>query len=106
MLLALPLLLAALPAPEMSAADTSDARCLVTFAVVLGREKTDLNVINFAKLGVYYFQGKLRGRSPDLDLKAATNEVLTYLTGHLDDEKVRCSRELQAAGQALIDASK
>jgi hypothetical protein len=93
---------AARAAPEASANDetSADVRCVVVaFGLV---QSPDPQVKALATGASLYFVGRIRGRSPDLDLEAAIiNQVGTMAPEDLRDELQRCSGVLQAEGGKL-----
>ena len=101
MMMLLALQLAAIP--TVDAARTPEQRdkiCLAAFSYLAGQPKT----LEAGKLGATFFTGKLLGRNPGADLVAALRQAMPVLSAQLQPELLRCSRELEAAGNAMVMA--
>ena len=98
------LLILAQAAPAAAAVpltpERADARCLAAFASLASG--TDAGVQRASQLGALYFYGKLVGRNPGLDLKAAMLDASRMVALNTRSELQRCGEEMERSGQALI----
>ena len=98
-MLALLLLAQAAPAAPAPSPAQADARCIVAFGSMAGSDTEEVQ--RAAQLGALYFYGKLLGREPAVDLKAAMTAAATAVTANVRPELLRCGTELQRSGEAL-----
>lgn len=98
--LALPLMLAAAPAP----ADTidADARCVTTFAYLVGTTK-DEGAKTAGVSALIYFVGKLKGADANLSVEAAIRGVAPKMAS-MQSDLSRCLDEFRAMGTELSAA--
>lgn len=98
------------PAPAQSAPATplpvgtpeeQDQRCLAAFAYLAGQGG---DAAEAGKIGSMFFYGKLLGRHPAIDLARGMRAAAGQIAPLLRPELLRCSGELQAAGQAMTTA--
>lgn len=78
-----------------------DERCLAAFAYLAGQGG---DAAEAGKIGSMFFYGKLLGRDPAVDLARGMRTAAGQITATLRPELLRCSGELQAAGQAMTIA--
>jgi len=93
---------AARAAPDVGANDdtSADVRCVVVaFGLV---QSPDPQIKALATGASLYFVGRIRGRSPGLDLEAAiVKQVGAMAPEDMRDELQRCSSELKVEGGKL-----
>ena len=100
------MILALLAAASLSAPDAADARCiaLMNFMVAKGNPQQQ----TAARAGTIYFVGKLRGRTPGVNvaavLKTAADEA-TRTKMNAQVEVKRCGEEVSAAANSLRPAA-
>ena len=93
------LFLAQAAAPAATAPAQADARCLAVLGAIADSDQPELQ--RAAQLGALYFFGKLLGRDPAIDLKAAISEAARSVIANPRPEILRCGAELKASGEAL-----
>ena len=105
----LSLLAAAAVAASQPSADP-DIRCMAAYLVVAGQMGDDSESSAEDQSGVssiiMYFFGKIRGRSPTIDVKQAVMTLIQspgYLEKGLEPDVKRCSAEAEARGKELMD---
>jgi len=82
--------------------NAADIRCVVVAFGMM--QSTDPQVKALATGAGLYFVGRIRGRSPDLDLESAiANEAGRMAPEDYRDDLQRCGHELQAEGGRLKD---
>ena len=93
----------ATPVPAAPAAPISpergDARCLAAFGLLANEPKPELQ--RASQMGALFFYGKLLGRNPRIDLRAAMMEAATVAGPQVKAELQRCGGELQRSGEAM-----
>ena len=91
---------AATPVPAVSDESNADLRCLAALAQISERadKGDDANSLTAVML---YFLGKIDGRTPDIDLVAAIEDVLADPAYDATTEALRCTSELGERGAAL-----
>lgn len=89
----------AAPAHAQSAADDADLKCLLVVGAIADSASATDQMKQYAPVAFGYYYGKLKGRSPSLDIQG---RLLTVAGGFkpadLQTEAVRCGGELQALG--------
>jgi hypothetical protein len=98
---ALPFALAA-GTSNYAALDLADARCVAAYAIQAS--STDANTQQSGMFGTIYFVGKLKGRSPNLDIEAILRVVGMEVKRAQQDYLARCGVEMQVMGATLIKA--
>ncbi|MDB5696625.1 MAG: hypothetical protein JWN21_2168 [Sphingomonas bacterium] len=93
----------ATPVPAPMAAPVSpergDARCLAAFGLLANDPKPDVQ--RASQMGALFFYGKLLGRNPRIDLRAAMTEAAAIAGPQVKAELQRCGGELQRSGEAM-----
>ncbi|HEY2753462.1 hypothetical protein [Phenylobacterium sp.] len=80
---------------------TGDVRCLLTMGMVASNKAN----AQAGTLGVYFFEGRLTARAPNLDLTAALKTEAARMTpADLQSELRRCGSLIQQAMQSLQTA--
>src|SRR5579862_2834051 len=92
---------AAAAAASLTTGVTGDVRCLLTMGA-LASNKANAQA---ATLGVYFFEGRITARAPNLDLTAALKTEAARMTQtDLQSEARRCGSLIQQAMQSLQTA--
>lgn len=89
---------APLPTAAVATPEQQDERCLAAFAYLAGREG---EAGQAGRTGAMFFYGKLVGRDASVDLAGALRTAAGAIADRIQPELIRCSGELQAAGQAM-----
>jgi hypothetical protein len=89
------------PALPPGTPEEQDERCLAAFAYLAGQGG---DAAEAGKTGAMFFYGKLAGRHPGIDLAGAMRTAAARIAATIRPELLRCSGELQAAGQAMTAA--
>jgi hypothetical protein len=94
--------------PPAAALVDPDVRCMAAFLFAVGQMTDDPKASaedkNAATTMVMYFFGKVRGRMPDLDVKAQIKpmvEAPSYLPLELPRDIQRCGAEYELRGKEL-----
>ena len=90
------------PVPAASPAVTperADARCLAAFGLLVKDPKPEVQ--RASQMGALFFYGKLLGRNPRIDLRAAMLDAATLTGAQAQAELQRCGTELQRSGEAM-----
>lgn len=104
----LPVLLLSLAAPNASAAEEADIRCMAIFSAAASGAKSNPQAQIGLIGGVMFFYGKVVGRSPGVDVEAT---MLRILKADPKGEKLvadqqRCGDELTKHGTYLTEMGK
>lgn len=89
----------ATPTPAPLTPQAADARCVAAFGIMGSDAKEEVQ--RASQLGALYFYGKLVGRDPGIDLKAAMLAAATAVAPNPKPEVLRCGAELQKSGEAM-----
>ena len=105
MLIALPLLLAAAPAPvpAFAADDMDDIRCIAVLTMLVGQK---VMTTEKAAGSLIYYVGKLKGRHADVDLNAVGIAALAIPQDEVERNRPRCGAELIALGSEMQKVGK
>jgi hypothetical protein len=80
---------------------TGDVRCLLTMGALASNKANQ----QAATLGVYFFEGRITARAPNLDLTTALKTEAARMTqADLQSEAKRCGSLIQQAMQSLQTA--
>ena len=92
--------LAAVPArAQPSAADNADLKCILAVGAMAASPSANEQIKAFAPMAFTYYYGKLKGRSPGLDVQARLVDLLPSMQGPAaQQELLRCGGELQTVG--------
>lgn len=104
---------AAVAAPQLSAADDQDLRCMMAMAYSLSLvEEKGVEASEEERSGlialVLYYVGKIDGRTPDFDYAGQVKRMVQdpdYEGSGLRSDLLRCADEAQGRGQMLQELS-
>ena len=85
--------------PTPVSPERADARCLAAFGMLASDPKPDVQ--RASQMGALFFYGKVLGRNPRVDLKAAMLEAAAMPAAQMQGELQRCGGELQRSGEAM-----
>ncbi|MEO5938273.1 MAG: hypothetical protein ABIQ43_04610 [Sphingomonas sp.] len=85
-----------------TAPDLADARCMAAYAILA--DSKDAKVQQGGIFGTIYFVGKLRGRTPGIDVEAILRVVGNEVKRAHQDFLARCGVEMQTVGATLTAA--
>lgn len=92
--------LAAAPAQAQStAADDADLKCMLVIGAMVSSPAANDQMKALAPLALTYYYGKLKGRSPGINIEDRLMAVLTTMQGASpQQDAVRCGAELKTLG--------
>lgn len=82
--------------------EQQDARCLFAYAYLGGRPG---QTVEAARIGVFFFYGKLLSRNPALDLTGVLRAAASAVGEDVSPELIRCGAEVTAAAGAMTRAN-
>ena len=97
-------LAAALTTAAPDPATEGDLRCVAVIASVLGKGEVEGEVKAGLVGGMMFFVGRIEGREPTLDLKAALRRTFNSptITQEIEDNRQRCADIMQSRGNLLM----
>lgn len=98
-------LLLAASASTLPSATQQDLSCLSIFAYTAGADTTSEADRPGLAAAIFYYIGRIEGRSPGLDIEPIMLERLNApeFFGEFSAEAKRCGAEMEARGQALTE---
>lgn len=89
--------------PDMTPQDLADLQCVAVFSAVAG---INPEVAEQAAIPVFYYLGRLEGRTPNVDWLARLREYGNTVTlGELEGHLERCTAKVTERGEAMQAAA-